>query len=325
MLDKKTLRKIRLALKNNALVVEGANGSMSLSLLKILIENEIKVPRLLLTTKSSIPDKLWNKVSNKIELIHASNNSFLNKRNKIITSFTKSFNVFYGAGYGRPNLFLNDPKSVISANIKNLIEYSNYKNLNLFAYYSTSEIYSGSKGSVNEDSSIVSSTQQPRSVYIETKRLGEAITANIISKVAKRAVSYRIALAISPKIIPADNRVLADLIHSGRTKRCVVLNGGSNLVRQYQYGPNSIYKILGSLVNGDATLYNNAGSHIITLGNLAKLVAKILKVKCKIQNQNVDNTSPKKVLINSDLIDAHSKYQIKKEKNLETYLRLILC
>ena len=325
MLNKKTLSKIRLALKNNALVVEGANGSMSLSLLKILIENEIKVPRLLLTTKSSIPDELWNKVSNKVELIHATNNSFLNKRNKIINSFKKSFNVFYGAGYGRPNLFLNDPKSIISANIKNLIEYSNYKNLNLFAYCSTSEIYSGSQGSVNEDSSIVSSTQQPRSVYIETKRLGEAITANIISKVAKRAVSYRIALAISPKIIPEDNRVLADLIHSGRTKQCVVLNGGSNLIRQYQYGPNSVYKILGSLVNGNATLYNNAGSHIITLGNLAKLIAKILKVKCKILNKNADNTSPKKVLINSDLINADSNYQIKKEKNLETYLRLILC
>ena len=325
MLDEKILKKIRLALNNNVLVVEGANGSMSLSLLKILIENEIKVPRLLLTTKSSTPDKLWNNVSNKIDLIHAENYSFLNKRDKVIASFSKSFNVFYAAGYGRPKSFLNDPKSVISANITNLIGYSNYKNLNLFAYCSTSEIYSGCKGLVNESSSIVTSTQQPRSVYIEAKRLGEAITANIISRVAKRAASYRIALAISPKIIPEDDRVLADLINSGRTKQCVILNGGSNLVRQYQYGPNSIYKILGSLVNGNSTIYNNAGSHIVTLGNLARLVAKILNVKCKILNKNKDKSSPKKVLINTDLIDAHSNYQIKKEKNLETYLRLVLC
>jgi hypothetical protein len=325
LLNKETLTKIKFVLNNNALVVEGANGSMGLSLLKTFIDNEIKVPNLLLTTNSKIPDKQWNQVSDKIELIHASDISFLDKRAKIISSFDNSFNVFYGAGYGRPKFFLNNPNSVIQSDINNLIQYSTYGNLNLFAYFSTSEIYSGCDGLVSENDPIVSSTQQPRSIYIEAKRLGEAITSNMIAKVAKRAVSYRITLAISPKLIPGDNRVLADLINSGRMNQCVILNGGSNFVRQYQYGPNAVCKILGSLVNGSATLYNNSGSHIITLGNLAKLVAKILGVKCDIKTINEDYSSPKKVLINSNLIDTESQYQIKNEQNLETYLRSIIC
>ncbi len=324
LLNHKILARVKVAFNNNDLVIEGANGSMGLSLLKTFLDNEIKIPKLLLTTYNSTPDKLWSRISKNIDLIHANNKSFLSERNKIISKFTNPFNVFYGAGYGRPNLFLNNPKSIVSANIDNLIGYSDYKNLNFFSYFSTSEIYSGCEGIVSENDPIVTSTLQPRSVYIEAKRLGEAITANIISKTAKRAVSYRIALAISPKLIPGDNRVLADLINSGIKNNCVVLNGGSNLIRQYQYGPNSVYKILGSLVNGNALLYNNAGSHVVSLGDLAKLIAKILGVKCSILKKNEDISSPGKVLINTNLIDSHSEYQLKNEKTLEAYLRSII-
>lgn len=323
-LNKKILSKIKSTLGSNYLVVEGANGSMGLSLLKIFIDNEIKIPMLLLTTNSSIPDESWSKISDKIEIIHSKNQSFFKDRNKIISNFSKEFNVLYGAGYGRPNLFLKDPNSIISANIYSLNEYSNYKNLNFFSYFSTSEIYSGCNGLVGENDPIVTSTLHPRSVYIEAKRLGEAITANIIAKVAKRAVSYRIALAISPKLIPSDNRVLADLINNGKKNKCVVLNGGSNLIRQYQYGPNAAYKMLGSLVNGNALLYNNAGSHVVSLGELAELIAKILGVKCSILKKNEDVSSPGRVLINTKLIDLHSEYQKENEQSLEAYLRSII-
>ena len=113
-------------------------------------------------------------------------------------------------------------------------------------------------------------------------------------------------------------------ISGGINNGIVTLNGGANLIRQYQYGVNTVYKILGSLFNGTSIVYNNSGSHIVTLGELATLVASILNVDSTLKGYNKDQTSPKAVLVDSALINKESGYKVQNEGKLEYYLRLMI-
>jgi len=325
MLSKSVTEKIIQEYSNKALVVEGANGSLGISLARVLKNIGVKPSKLILTTFSSDLLSEWTDVAVHIELLKVSDSDFLKKRDNEISKIKTPINVIYGAGYGRPNFFLKNQSGVLEANINNLIGYASYHKITNFCYFSTSEIYSVMKGEVSEDSCTISSTQHSRSVYIESKRLGEAITKNIISNNVARAASYRIALATPPRIIESDNRVLADLINSAKKLGYVNLKGGGELVRQYQYGPNAIYKILGSIVNGESTLYNNSGSHLLTLKQLAECIAKILNVSCVIDEVNNDKTSPPSVILDSKLINKDSTYQHANEKSFEFYLREIIC
>jgi nucleoside-diphosphate-sugar epimerase len=303
------------------LILEGANGSLGLSFAEVFFNEKIIPSTILLTTYSSDIHPIWHKIRSDLVHIKTIEDPDFFKRNNIIKgSFGNSgINIIFASGYGQPNKFLNDPISIIHANILTLLKYSEYKNIESFAYMSTSEIYAGVDSDIDENSFTKSKPQNSRGVYIESKRLAEAIVSNILSKKIKRTASFRVALAFPPRCIEGDTRVLADLISSGK-KGIVTLNRGAEFIRQYQYGPNAAIKILSAIANGKSSLYNNSGSHIISLGDLAKLISKILNVDMNIKNNLTDNTAPTSVIINHDLIDSESGYLKEDEKTLEEYL-----
>ncbi|MDC0166170.1 NAD-dependent epimerase/dehydratase family protein [Gammaproteobacteria bacterium] len=322
MIDKSLLKDIKTNIEKHLFVFEGANGSLGLSFLKFLKDNDIKPFRLLLTSYSSNLDTDWKTLDCPITHLKACDNNFYDERKATIQSYDNP-NVIFASGYGRPNKFSANPTSVISANIDSLLGYKGL-NINFFGFMSTSELYTGHTSNVDEKAPLLSMPDHPRSIYIESKRLAEAIVHRMFSKTINRVAIYRVALAFPPKILQNDNRVLSDLINGGIKNGIVTLNGGANLIRQYQYGVNSIYKILGSMYAGNSLLYNNSGPHILTLGDLAKSVASILNVDCIINDENKDSTSPKAVLIDNSLINKESMYKQNLEKNLEYYLKLMI-
>ena len=322
MIERNLLEKISKNIESNLFVFEGANGSLGLSFLKFLLENKIKPFKLLLTTLSSDLDPEWARLNCPIIHLKARDDCFIKKREEIINS-NKNASVIFGSGYGRPNKFSNDPESVILSNINNLLGYSKL-DIKYFGFLSTSELYTGHDNKVLESSMLLSKPSHPRSIYIESKRFAEFIVHNILSRNINRVAIYRVALAFPPKMLNDDTRVLSDLVNGGIDNGVVTLNGGANLIRQYQYGVNAIYKTLGSLYNGHSILYNNSGSHILTLGELAKTISSILNVDCEINDKNQDQTSPKAVLIDNNLINKESSYQLDKEETLETYLKLMI-
>ena len=177
------------------------------------------------------------------------------------------------------------------------------------------------EGSANEDSHLPTQPQNPRGIYIESKRLGESIVENIIGKNVNRHASYRVALAFPPKLLKNDNRVMADLINNGQKEGVITLSGGSDFIRQYQYGPNCVKKILASMSQGHSTIYNNAGSHIVTLGELAKLIGSILNLEVDIKDiLPSDFTAPKSVLVNSKRLNNESNYILEEELTLMSYI-----
>lgn len=322
MIEQSVFANIRNNIESNLFVFEGANGSLGLSFLKFLTDNRIRPFKLLLTTYASDLDADWMALQCEIIHLKAADQNFLHERARMIKGHEKT-SVIFASGYGRPNKFSSDPTSVIHANIDSLLGYSNLE-IDFFGFMSTSELYTGHTSNVDETALLLSRPDHPRSIYIEAKRLAEAIVNNILSKNIKRVAIYRVALAFPPKMLLDDHRVLADLINGGLNKKVVTLNGGANLIRQYQYGLNAIYKILGSLYAGDSILYNNSGSHILSLAELAECVASILKVDCIINDKNKDTTSPKAVLIDNSLINRESSYDERREDSLEDYLRSMI-
>jgi nucleoside-diphosphate-sugar epimerase len=321
MLIQSVVEKIFNIYENKPLVVEGGNGSVGLSLSVVLAELKVKPSKILLTTHNSAPHKHWVKNHGEITHLRSSDPTFKKERKEIIGSFRGDVNVIYGAGYGRPNMFLADSCGVISSNVVDLMDYAEFDNISTLAYMSTSELYTGSAEKVTEDTPLLSTPQHPRGVYIEAKRLGESIVSNILKNNVGRVAAYRVALATPPIMLENDGRVLADLINCAIKNKFVRLKGGAQFIRQYQYGPNSVYKILGSLVNGTSVLYNNAGSHILTLGELAAIISNIFNVPLKIEERLEDSTSPRIVLIDTARIDREAGYISSKEKNFEQYIK----
>jgi len=221
---------------------------------------------------------------------------------------------------------LNDKQVhvLLQANVDNLLDYQVFTNIDTFCYLSTSELYSGSRGKVAETSPLPTQPQHPRGIYIEAKRMGESIVNHILKRKIRRVASYRIALATPPWLLKDDTRVLSDLIRSAISDGEVVLKGGAQMIRQYQYGPNAVYKIIGSIANGTNELYNNAGSHQTSLGALAGLIGKIFAVPVRIIEKNNDISAPDTVEIDSGLIQKDSGYLLENEDQFEDYLRKII-
>ena len=324
MLETKVISRIKALYDGSPLVIEGANGSLGLSLLRVLVNLKIRPSALLLTTYDSEPDVEWSALQRSFLHIKASNKDFLLNRDEIIRSFPRGVNVIYGAGYGQPQRFMSNPSQVISANVTSILGYASFSNVASFALLSTSELYTGAYNEVTEDGEMSSRPQHPRAIYIESKRLAEAITGKILTPVISRCCSYRVALALPPKLLRNDSRVFADLVRSGITQGVVHLRGGSELRRQYQYGPNAAYKLLGSMANGSSRLYNNAGSHLVTLGELAVTIAKVLGTPYRLDDVHKDDTSPKLVHLDDSLIRSESGYITEQEQSLETYISQII-
>ena len=294
---------IRDNLNRKPLVVEGANGSIGTALAVILKSLEIEPDPLYITTNSSEPNDYWKEFSNLKPFKLRSD--LKNFRNTI--SELKNLNVFYSAGYGQPAKFSLDPIGIIDTNINQLIFYKSIEKGNNFAYMSTSEIYSGVTGSPKEDSPVISKPQQARGVYIESKRLGEAITHNILHNFRRRA-SYRVALAFPIKHDLEDTRLLADLVKKAIKNKKVHISNGAEYVRQYQYAPFTVTKILGSLFQGEYDLYNCGGEYTLTIGELGKKISEIFNVPFSQEIKNISDGAPSSVLIDSDLINKDSGF-----------------
>jgi nucleoside-diphosphate-sugar epimerase len=321
MLSNEAITKVSNFYHGKPLVLEGCNGSIGLSLLEVLRLFEVRPSALLLTTHNSNPNIQWFELSKNVVALKSTSSSFIFERDQAIREMGPGVNVLFCAGYGRPSKFVSDPASVIETNILNLLTYNRFDGLASFAFTSTSELYAGLSGTAMETSPLPTTPQHSRGVYIESKRLGEAIVENIFNKKIARCASFRVALATPPYMLSDDSRVLADLINKGLKQGIVTLNGGGHYVRQYQYGPNCAMKILGAMACGTSRLYNNSGSHIVTLGDLAELIAKILNLPYQIMATPVDSSAPEIVLIDNKKINMESHYDVSKELSFESYLR----
>lgn len=262
-------------IRNSEFHIFGASGALGLSLLRLFERFDLDPKNIILYGRNSTRFHQWEVYALAKDIPHkiirSDNFGSIN-----LGCITKDSTVIYFPGYAQPVKFMANPGSLFDLNVttlKRIVE----KNPKRLFYASTTEIYTGLNGKVAEDSHTISTPSHPRGAYIESKRSGEAILAHCSSPNTK-AVSFRIALATSPSHIPDDNRILSDIVASALNEGVVQLKGGGDSIRQYQWGPICIAKILYAGFFGKHILYNIAGGESITLTQLAESIARKLNV-----------------------------------------------
>lgn len=206
----------------------------------------------------------------------SSNTKILNYKNIFLDKYDY---VFHCATHSQPSMFLDDWHGTVKLSTNMLLKLLEITDIKLI-FTSSTEIYSGATKDSEENDVGLTTTQHPRAIYIESKRLAEAACIHS----GKGSIS-RIALAAGPYAKISDTRVLYELIRKGRKQKIISLLGGHNSIRQYQYTGACALRMLVSGILGQKSLYNNAGPYLLTLEELAKSLANSLGVRYEDTNK----------------------------------------
>lgn len=206
--------------------------------------------------------------------------------------------IIHAAGYGQPNKFLDDKIKTIQLNTTSTVNL--FKLLNAggtFVFMSTSEVYSGiDHDNITESDIGTSSTDHPRSCYIEGKRCGEAI-CHAFNNGKNNVKIIRLSLAYGPGTKQNDQRVLNSLFQKAfQNGKINLLDSGSSM-RTYGYISDIIEMIWNISLFGQQTVYNVAGTSKITILDLAKNIANLTGVTLSAPKNDLSQLSgvPKNV------------------------------
>jgi UDP-glucuronate decarboxylase len=201
---------------------------------------------------------------------------------------TKSFKlggydfIFHAAGYGQPSKFTSDPLSVTAINIdasRRLISSSPGAT---FVFFSSSEAYGDiprEKLPVREDFNGNCPLHRPRSVYAESKRLGESLCAYYDRTGAVRARIVRISAVYGPGLDSTDTRVMSEFIRKALTDKKITLLDGGGSVRTYGYIADVVAMILFAALHGREMVYNVGGTDKVSILDLARKIGRYCGVK----------------------------------------------
>ncbi len=187
----------------------------------------------------------------------------------------------HAASPASPRAFLADPLGTAAVNTSatdRLLARAAARGVEAFLFFSSSEVY-GDMGPgeifVSEDRTGVIDPLSPRSIYPESKRMGEAICAawhrcnNLPTRIARIFHTY------GPGIHLQDERVFADFTARALRNEEIVLRSDGRGRRAFCYLADTVAGLLTILLRGaDGHAYNVGNRHgILSIRELADLVA----------------------------------------------------
>jgi dTDP-glucose 4,6-dehydratase/UDP-glucuronate decarboxylase len=188
--------------------------------------------------------------------------------------------IFHTAGYGQPARFMQDPFGTVSVNVaatRTLLDMARQSKGN-FVYFSSSEVY----GDIPQENIPVEETYQgncstllPRSIYSESKRLGEALCAEWARRFNVAAKIVRISHVYGPGLPETDTRVMSDFIRKAILERRIVLLDDGHAVKTYGYIADVTAMILWVAFSSAELVYNVGGRDSISIGDLARKIGKL--------------------------------------------------
>jgi len=190
-------------------------------------------------------------------------------------SFT---HIYHFASPASPIKYLKYPQETIDANIagtKNLLNVASFNNAK-FMFASTSEIYGNPEQHPQKES--YNGNVNPsclRSVYDESKRMGETLTTLYNQKYGVDTKIIRIFNTYSPYIDLDDGRIISNFIKAAKYNKPIEIYGDGKQTRSLQY--------VDDLISGIIKLTNIKYNKPVNLGNETEYtvldIAKIIKNK----------------------------------------------
>jgi len=187
--------------------------------------------------------------------------------------------IFHAACYAQPKKFLNEKFKTLKLNVdatKTLLEIAK-KNRAKFMFFSSVDIY----GDIPEEFLPVKesyngncSTVAPRSMYGESKRLGETVCSVYRKDCEVCAYIVRISHVYGPGISLHDERVLGNFIRKAFIdKEIRMLDSGSS-VKTFGYISDIVLMLLKVMLGGKDFIYNIGGIDSVSIKTLAQEVSK---------------------------------------------------
>lgn len=183
--------------------------------------------------------------------------------------------IIHAACYSPPSMFTSVAAETVRVNTtgtQNLLD--QLTDGGKFLFLSTSEVYSGLRGTVNESDIGTTTPLHPRACYIEGKRTGEAIT-NIYRIAGMDAKSARLSLAYGPGTRKHDLRALNVFVEKAVTRNKIDLQYAGGELRAYCYIADAVQTLWNVLLHGRHPLYNVGGHSCTTIGRMAKMIGEI--------------------------------------------------
>jgi nucleoside-diphosphate-sugar epimerase len=236
-----------------------------------------------------------------------------------ITEFLNhSFNgidfIIHAASNSDPKSFFENPVSTISANAigtANILELAKkYKSKMVFL--SSREVYGLVTGkTIYEESDYgLVDFNQIRSVYPESKRIGELFCRSYYHEYKTAVSIIRLGYVYGPTITSKDSKVIAQFFHNAIQGNDIILKSRGTRKRTYIYLTDAVNGILHVLFNKITTgdVYNIANSNsVITISDLADIIARIGNVQKILKipnNEEITAWSPEQdVLINHNKLE----------------------
>jgi UDP-glucuronate decarboxylase len=201
--------------------------------------------------------------------------------------------IIHAAGYAQPKKFIADPMSTIAINTAAT---SNLFQLlapgGKFLFISSDAVYTGCSDDppYGEYSYGTSNPNNPRSAYIESKRIGELITKYNGGVIARASYIYGPGCKID------DGRVVNELIVKALTQKELVLSDGRD-ERSWLYVSDGIQMLLNILFGGEyGEVYNvaNIKANSESIYDLANTIAILTRVPLLVHDNKSNITGPPK-------------------------------
>lgn len=191
----------------------------------------------------------------------------------------QSYNyIFHAATYGQPGKFTTKSLDTLELNGPVVIELTKLLEANgTFLFLSTSEIYSGSTLSLNNENDLgIVPIESARGAYVYGKIFGEVALLQLNEKYRVRI--GRIALSYGPGTKLHDSRVLNQLIQRGNAEHKIMLADTGNAIRTYCYVRDTVEMLLKITFWGQSEIYNVGGISKVSIRELGEEISKIMKV-----------------------------------------------
>lgn len=183
--------------------------------------------------------------------------------------------IFHGASYGQPGKFTKLNMETLMLNgvvTSELLQYM--KPGGRFVFFSTSEVYSGSRDFPHEEDHIGSmNLGHERSCYFYGKLFGELILRNNCFDISP--IIARVSMCYGPGTKIDDERVLNQFIKSAIELNGITLKDKGSATRVYCYVRDMVEMILNVSFNGKRDTYNLSGNSLISIRDLAILIGNM--------------------------------------------------
>lgn len=209
---------------------------------------------------------------------------------------TKPFNlegydyIFHSAGYGQPAKFVPDYCGTIKINVDATQSLLDTSPRATFVFFSSAEIYGNTPPQlipIKENFNGNCPLHLPRSVYAESKRLGESLCAAYKRDKGMNIKIIRLSAVYGPGLPLDDERVMSEFIKKALVEKNIKLLDNGKSIKTYGYIADSVAMIIFIALYGKDFVYNVGGKDSVSILELAKKIA----LKCNADYKIPSNVS----------------------------------